>query len=118
MDAELKLGHGSEPTTTQGPLINTRAAEKVPIQYTNVAVNKHTHTDHVVKMMGLMVLISCCFFQVENQIADAVAQGAVVVRGGKRLEGSFMQPTLLSNVDTDMLCMREETFGPLIPVVK
>lgn len=29
MDAELRLGHGSEPNTTQGPLINTRAAEKV-----------------------------------------------------------------------------------------
>uniref|UniRef100_A0A8C2CYQ3 Succinate-semialdehyde dehydrogenase, mitochondrial n=1 Tax=Cyprinus carpio TaxID=7962 RepID=A0A8C2CYQ3_CYPCA len=83
MDAQLKVGHGSEPTTTQGPLINTRAAEKV-----------------------------------ENQIADAVAQGAVIVRGGKRLGGSFMQPTLLSSVNTDMLCMREETFGPLIPVVK
>lgn len=39
MDAELKLGHGSEPTTTQGPLINARAAEKVP----HVTVNKHTH---------------------------------------------------------------------------
>lgn len=49
---------------------------------------------------------------------DAVSQGAVVVKGGKRLEGSFMQPTLLSNVTTDMLCMREETFGPLIPVLK
>ncbi len=83
-----------------------------------MSLSTSTHTDHVVKMMGLMVLISCCFFQVENQIADAVAQGAVIVRGGKRLEGSFMQPTLLSNVDTDMLCMREETFGPLIPVVK
>ncbi|KAL0171642.1 hypothetical protein M9458_031953, partial [Cirrhinus mrigala] len=53
-----------------------------------------------------------------SQIADAVAQGAVIVRGGKRLEGSFMQPTLLSNVSNDMLCMQEETFGPLIPVVK
>lgn len=29
MDAELRLGHGSEPDTTQGPLINARAAEKV-----------------------------------------------------------------------------------------
>nr|XP_055066749.1 succinate-semialdehyde dehydrogenase, mitochondrial isoform X2 [Misgurnus anguillicaudatus] len=83
MDAELRVGHGSEPTTTQGPLINNRAAEKV-----------------------------------ESQIADAVAQGAVIVRGGKRLEGSFMQPTLMSNVTTNMLCMREETFGPLVPVVK
>ena len=49
---------------------------------------------------------------------DAVSHGAVVLKGGKRLEGSFMQPTLLSNISTDMLCMREETFGPLIPVVK
>lgn len=83
MDTELKLGHGSEPSTTQGPLINSRAAEKV-----------------------------------EQQVADAVDHGAVVVRGGKRLQGSFMEPTLLSNVTSDMLCMREETFGPLIPVVK
>lgn len=29
MDAELRLGHGSEPGTTQGPLINSRAADKV-----------------------------------------------------------------------------------------
>lgn len=56
--------------------------------------------------------------QVEHQITDAVSQGAVVMKGGKRLEGSFMQPTLLSKVTADMLCMREETFGPLIPVLK
>lgn len=29
MEAELHIGHGSEPDTTQGPLINSRAAEKV-----------------------------------------------------------------------------------------
>ena len=29
MDAELRIGHGSDPATTQGPLINVRAAEKV-----------------------------------------------------------------------------------------
>lgn len=54
----------------------------------------------------------------ERQVADAVSQGAVILKGGKRLDGSFMQPTLLSNVSTNMLCMQEETFGPLIPVVK
>lgn len=59
-----------------------------------------------------------CMSQVEHQIADAVAQGATVLRGGRRLEGSFMQPTLLTNVTTDMLCTREETFGPLVPVLK
>ncbi|XP_071391439.1 succinate-semialdehyde dehydrogenase, mitochondrial isoform X2 [Centroberyx affinis] len=83
MDAELRLGHGSEPTTTQGPLINTRAAEKVA-----------------------------------HQISDAVSRGATVLRGGKRLDGSFMQPTLLAGVTTDMLCTREETFGPLLPVIR
>lgn len=31
MEAELRMGHGSEPDTTQGPLINSRAAEKVLI---------------------------------------------------------------------------------------
>lgn len=29
MDAELRVGHGLDPETTQGPLINSRAAEKV-----------------------------------------------------------------------------------------
>lgn len=38
--------------------------------------------------------------------------------GGKRLDGSFMQPTLLTDVTTDMLCMKEETFGPLAPVIR
>ncbi|MGH0129353.1 UNVERIFIED_CONTAM: hypothetical protein FKN15_051240 [Acipenser sinensis] len=56
--------------------------------------------------------------QVEKQIADAVSHGAKVVKGGKRLKGSFMEPTLLSNVTTDMLCTQEETFGPLVPVLK
>ncbi|KAM4735830.1 succinate-semialdehyde dehydrogenase, mitochondrial isoform 2-T2 [Anableps anableps] len=83
MDAELRLGHGSEPGTTQGPLINTRAAEKVV-----------------------------------HQISDAVARGAKVLRGGSRLDGSFMEPTLLADVTTDMLCMKEETFGPLVPVIR
>lgn len=32
MDAELRVGHGSDPETTQGPLINARAAEKVNVE--------------------------------------------------------------------------------------
>lgn len=58
------------------------------------------------------------FSQVEHQVTDAVSHGAVVLKGGRRLEGSFMQPTLLSNVTADMLCMQEESFGPLLPVLK
>lgn len=34
MEAELRVGHGSAPDTTQGPLINSRAAEKVKEQFT------------------------------------------------------------------------------------
>lgn len=53
-----------------------------------------------------------------HQISDAVSHGAKVLRGGKRLEGSFMEPTLLADVSTEMLCTREETFGPLLPVIR
>ena len=53
-----------------------------------------------------------------QQISDAVSRGAKVLKGGKRLDGSFMEPTLLAGVTTDMLCTREETFGPLLPVIR
>lgn len=56
--------------------------------------------------------------QVVQQISDAVSQGAKLLRGGQRLQGSFLEPTLLTDVTTDMLCMKEETFGPLLPVVR
>lgn len=56
--------------------------------------------------------------QVVHHISDAVSRGAKVLRGGKRLDGSFMEPTLLADVTTDMLCTQEETFGPLVPVIR
>lgn len=56
--------------------------------------------------------------QVALQISDAVSQGAKLLTGGRRLEGSFVEPTLLTDVTTNMLCMKEETFGPLVPVVR
>jgi acyl-CoA reductase-like NAD-dependent aldehyde dehydrogenase len=56
---------------------------------------------------------------VENQVQDAVAKGAKVLTGGKRAErGLFFPPTVLVDVDHTMSCMRDETFGPLLPVVK
>ncbi|KAG9479174.1 hypothetical protein GDO78_012706 [Eleutherodactylus coqui] len=58
--------------------------------------------------------------KVEHHVKDAVSQGAHVVAGGKRCDvgKNFYEPTLLSNVSTQMLCAREETFGPLAPVIK
>ncbi|QDH23578.1 NAD-dependent succinate-semialdehyde dehydrogenase [Saccharibacillus brassicae] len=54
------------------------------------------------------------------QIGDARAKGAKVLAGGSRAVspdgGHFVQPTLLANVTDDMVCMNEETFGPLAPV--
>jgi len=56
---------------------------------------------------------------VERQIADAVAKGARVVTGGKRLDtGLFFPPTILVDVDHAMDCMRHETFGPTLPIMK
>lgn len=85
MNKELFVGSGFDERTTQGPLINERAVEKV-----------------------------------EKQIQDALARGATVICGGKRhsLGGTFFEPTLLSDVTTDMICTQEETFGPVAPVIK
>jgi acyl-CoA reductase-like NAD-dependent aldehyde dehydrogenase len=57
---------------------------------------------------------------VEEHVADAVAQGAQVLTGGQRppLQGGFFyEPTVLAGVDHRMKVMREETFGPLLPIM-
>ncbi len=58
--------------------------------------------------------------KVERHVADAVAKGATLVTGGKRhaLGGTFFEPTILTGVTTDMLCAREETFGPVAPLFR
>ena len=59
--------------------------------------------------------------KVERHVNDAVARGARVVAGGKRrsdLRGLFFQPTVLVDVDHDMEVMRDETFGPVIPIMR
>jgi acyl-CoA reductase-like NAD-dependent aldehyde dehydrogenase len=56
---------------------------------------------------------------VERQVDDAVTRGARILTGGKRAErGLFYPPTVLVDVDHTMACMREETFGPLLPIMK
>lgn len=53
---------------------------------------------------------------VDNQVKDAVDRGGTLVCGGDRGEGLFYQPTVVTGVSDEMLCMHEETFGPLLPV--
>ncbi len=84
----IKVGSGVEPGVQVGPLINTETLEKVA---------------------GL--------------VTEAVAQGARIIIGGRRLtdgayaRGFFYQPTVLANVEEEMRVARDETFGPVAPVM-
>ena len=89
--AQIKVGNGFAAGVQQGPLIDDQAMAKV-----------------------------------QAHVADAVAKGARVVVGGqrsaeidaKREGGNYYTPTVLADVTGDMLCAREETFGPVAPVFK
>lgn len=81
----LRVGDGSRPQTTIGPLISPRAVTKV-----------------------------------SSHITDALDLGAKVLCGGdpaSELGEAFFQPTVLIDVAPDSLCAREETFGPLLPII-
>jgi len=57
---------------------------------------------------------------VEEHVADALARGARIEIGGARLGGPgwFYPPTVLTHVDHSMRIMREETFGPVLPIMR
>ncbi|MBU3635483.1 NAD-dependent succinate-semialdehyde dehydrogenase [Polynucleobacter sp. es-GGE-1] len=57
--------------------------------------------------------------KVEKHVADAISKGAKLVTGGKRSSASknFYEPTILSNVNNQMLITYEETFGPVAPII-
>ena len=84
----MRAGNGLEDGVTIGPLVNETAIEKV-----------------------------------DRQVADAVAKGAKLLCGGHRLmddgldRGHFYAPTVLGDVTPDMLIYREETFGPVAPII-
>lgn len=85
----IKVGNGLDEQNEMGPLIYAEAVEKV-----------------------------------QEQVDDAVRLGACVLNGGKRLSdgaysnGYFYAPTVLSDVTDDMLITKEETFGPVIPLLR
>lgn len=58
----------------------------------------------------------------ESHVANAIASGAKVLVGGKRpnhcKKGFFYEPTILSGVNQQMVVMREETFGPVLPLME
>jgi acyl-CoA reductase-like NAD-dependent aldehyde dehydrogenase len=56
----------------------------------------------------------------DDQISEAVQKGATVVTGGNRMnrKGYYFEPTVLINVSHDMQVMKEESFGPVIGIMK
>lgn len=85
----LKIGNGMDENVKIGPLINKQGFNKV--------------MDH---------------------INDALSKGAIIEYGGKPLQknesdnfGFFIEPTLLSNINSKMKVSNEETFGPVIPII-
>jgi succinate-semialdehyde dehydrogenase/glutarate-semialdehyde dehydrogenase len=56
---------------------------------------------------------------IDRHVKDAVEKGALVLTGGRRnprFKGLFFEPTVLTDVNHDMDVMREETFGPVLPI--
>ncbi len=86
--AVMKSGSGFDPGVRIGPLVSDKALEKV-----------------------------------DRQVQDAIKKGAKLVTGGQRLlengldKGHFYAPTILTDVNSDMTIYREETFGPVAPVI-
>ena len=58
--------------------------------------------------------------KVERHVGEAIRKGAKVVAGGERHgeRGFFYKPTILTGVEPSMTVMRDETFGPVVPVVR
>ena len=85
---KMRAGDGMDSANSIGPLVNQAAVDKV-----------------------------------DRQVQDALSQGATLHSGGQRLtdngldQGFFYAPTLLSDITPDMLIYREETFGPVAPVI-
>ncbi|WP_404433468.1 NAD-dependent succinate-semialdehyde dehydrogenase [Sutcliffiella horikoshii] len=54
--------------------------------------------------------------KVKEHLSDAKDKGAAVAFGGQVNDKTFMEPTVITGVTDEMLCMNEETFGPLAPI--
>jgi succinate-semialdehyde dehydrogenase/glutarate-semialdehyde dehydrogenase len=86
--SRMRAGSGFEKGVSIGPLVNSTALEKV-----------------------------------ERQVTNALDKGATLICGGCRLmddnldKGYFYAPTILNHVTPEMLIYREETFGPVAPII-
>lgn len=72
------------------------------------------HDPHTV--IGPLIDAKQCVF-IDGHVKDAVARGACLLTGG-RSEGNFYEPTVLAGVTAEMLVFKEESFGPVVSVIK
>jgi succinate-semialdehyde dehydrogenase/glutarate-semialdehyde dehydrogenase len=56
--------------------------------------------------------------KVQRHVQDAIQRGGQLVTGGQVIQGQFFQPTVVANATPDMLCAKEETFGPFAPIFR
>ena len=56
--------------------------------------------------------------KVEEHLRDAQEKGAKILSGGARLEGTFFEPTVITDVPASAIVSREETFGPVAPLIR
>ena len=56
--------------------------------------------------------------KVQRHVADALGKGGKLMAGGKKMQGQFFEPTVIAEATADMLCAKEETFGPFAPVFR
>lgn len=86
-----------------------------------VATLKVGHGMHSATQIGPLI-DAAAINKVEEHIADALAKGAKLLTGGKQIHidnaGYFFQPSVLTDVRSDMRIAREETFGPVAPLFK
>ncbi len=87
--AKLRLGHGLEPTTDVGPLINATQQERV-------------HS----------------YMEVARQDGARILCGGEKATEGELARGSFYQPTLLGGVTPEMRVAQEEIFGPVLSMIE
>lgn len=80
-----------------------------------------TGNPHEIKDLDMGPLVEAgALKSVQEKVEKAVAQGATLALGGKRIgtKGYFFEPTVLTDCRQDMDIIREETFGPVLPIVE
>lgn len=80
------------------------------------AVVKETEKLRLKKEIGAITLPSQVG-RYESHLEDALSKGAKILVGGRSIDSSFFEPTVLIHVNHEMQVMQEETFGPLLPIM-